>query len=139
MSDTLAAFISDVRDAREYRRAVAVQMVEEGIAPSTIMHILQVSAPFISKWKRIYAESGVEGFRLKYKGGIAHLSAAARLETITWLKAQDHWDLVALQTYLNATFGVEYQSPQSYYDLFHAAGLSWKKAQGLFGNWRDGD
>jgi len=91
MSDPLAAFLCDARDAREYRRAVAVQMVEEGIAPSTIMHILQVSAPFISKWKRIYAESGIEALRLKYKGGIAHLSAAARLETITWLKAQDHW------------------------------------------------
>lgn len=129
MRDALATFIHDARDAREYQRAVAVQMVEEGIAPATIMHVLHVSAPFISKWKRIYAESGVEGLRIKYKGGIPHLSAAARQETIAWLKAQDSWDLAALQTYVHETFAVEYASPQSYYALFHDAGLSWKKAQ----------
>jgi putative transposase len=129
MDDALATFIHQARDAREYARAVAVQMTQHGIAPRVIQDTLQVSAPFISKWKRIYAETGADGLRLRYQGGISRLSEAARATTLQWLQAQKHASLLVLQTYLKETFGVEYRSPQSYYTLMHAAGLRWKKAQ----------
>lgn len=129
MPTTLAEFIQQTRDAREYKRAVALQMVEQGLAPALITTTLQVSAPFISKWKRIYREQGLEGLRIHYKGPLGKLTRDEREQTLTWLAEQTSCNLATLQTYLKTTFGVEYRSPQSYYTLFREAGLSWKKAQ----------
>jgi putative transposase len=95
----------------------------------TITAVLQASKSFISKWKGIYDEQGVAGFRIGYRGSAGYLTADQRDQTIAWLRAQYTWSVPALQTYLRDTFQVEYQSLQSYYDLLHAAGLSWKKSQ----------
>ena len=47
----------------------------------------------------------------------------------TWLKTQAYWNLDELVSYLDQQYGVVYQSKQSYYELFAAAGISWKKSQ----------
>lgn len=44
MGHALAQFVQQTHNAREYKRAVAVQMVEHDIAHLLIMHALQVSA-----------------------------------------------------------------------------------------------
>lgn len=75
-----------------------------GIAYETIAALLQVSKPFISKWKRIYAETGVEGLRMGYRGTISYLSAAQRDQTLAWLRDQESWSVPALQSYLHETF-----------------------------------
>jgi putative transposase len=129
MLDTLNQFLDETRDTREYKRALAVKMAHEGIAYEVIAAVLQVSKPFISKWKRIYADAGIEGLRMGYHGGISYLTSHQRDQTLAWLRDQTSWSVPALQTYLHETFQVVYQSLQSYYDLLHAAGLSWKKTQ----------
>jgi putative transposase len=129
MSDTLSDFLTTTRDTREYKRALAVQMVLTGLDTETIMTQLSVSRSFISKWKFIYLEQGVDALRMGYQGSKGYLTNEQREQTITWLRAQESWSVPALQTYVRETFGVEYQSLQSYYDLLHAAGLSWKKSQ----------
>lgn len=129
MSDPLHQFLHETRDTREYRRAVAVQMAHQGINYDVIATVLQVSKAFISKWKGIYAEQGVAGLCIGYHGSVGYLSAEQRDQTIAWLREQESWSVPALQTYLHETFQVVYQSLQSYYDLLHAAGLSWKKTQ----------
>lgn len=129
MSDPLNQFLEETRDTREYRRAVAVQMARQGIDYDTITAVLSVSKAFISKWIGIYAEHGVVGLRMGYRGSVGYLTAAQREQTIAWLRAQESWSVPALQAYLQETFQVVYQSLQSYYDLLHAAGLSWKKTQ----------
>jgi transposase len=131
MDRALTEFLTHTRDVREYKRAVAVQMEAQGVAHRVIMQSLQVSAPFISKWKRIYATAGIDGLRLQHRGGIGKLTAAARQETIHWLQTQPHWDVPTLTTYLQEHFGVVYDSPQSYYTLLHAAGLSWQQTQAI--------
>jgi putative transposase len=129
MDTALTDFITHTRDAREYKRAVAVQMEAQGIAHAVIRQTLHVSAPFISKWKRIYTTEGVAGLRLKHRGGVGKLSASARQDIIRWIQAQAAWDLAALMAYVQEEFGVVYHSPQSYYTLLHAAGLSWQQTQ----------
>lgn len=129
MTEALASFLQQASDVREYKRALAVQLAEQGIDYAVIKQSLQVSGPFISKWRRIYREEGVEGFRMGYKGSKGHLTAHQRVETVAWLKSLSRWDVGQLQAYLQDTYGVVYQSLQSYYDLLHAAGLSWKKSQ----------
>jgi putative transposase len=129
MLDALNQFLDETRDTREYKRALAVKMAHEGIAYEVIAAMLQVSKPFISKWKRIYADAGTEGLRIGYHGGTSYLTSDQREQTLAWLRAQESWSVPALQAYLQETFQVVYQSLQSYYDLLHAAGLSWKKTQ----------
>jgi len=129
MSDPVHQFLDDTRDTREYKRALAVKMAHQGIAYDTITAVLQVSKSFISKWKGIYAEQGVAGFQMGYRGSAGYLTAEQRDQTIAWLREQNAWSVPALQAYLRDTFQVEYQSLQSYYDLLHEAGLSWKKSQ----------
>ncbi len=63
MLDALNQFLEETHDTREYKRALAVKMAHEGIAYAVIAAMLQVSKPFISKWKRIAAEAGIDGLR----------------------------------------------------------------------------
>lgn len=129
MDEALSEFLRTTRDAREYKRGLAVQMVQQEFAYAAISQLLQVSEPFISKWKKLYAEQGIDGLRLAYEGSESYLSASDRAEVLAWIAAQDSCDLLRLQVHLRASYAVEYQSNQSYYDLLHAAGLSWKKVQ----------
>jgi putative transposase len=129
MPDPVHQFLDDTRDTREYKRALAVTMAQQGIAYDTITAVLQVSKSFISKWKGIYTKQGVAGFRMGYRGSAGYLTTEQRDQTIAWLREQNAWSVPALQAYLRDTFQVEYQSLQSYYDLLHEAGLSWKKSQ----------
>jgi len=46
---------------------------------------------------------------------------------IEWLKQKDIWTLGELEYQLASEYDVTYASKQSYYDLFEAAGISWKK------------
>lgn len=129
MDGLLSEFLCTTRDAREYKRALAVQMAGQGYAYEVISQLLQVSEPFVSKWKRIYAEQGVVGLRLGYQGSEGSLTETERADVLAWIEQQEHCDLARLQAYLAETYAVRYQSNQSYYDLLHAAGLSWKKVQ----------
>jgi putative transposase len=129
MDATLSEFLRATRDAREYKRALAVQMASQNYPYELISQLLQVSEPFVSKWKKRYGEAGLAGLRLGHRGSESYLSDAQRAEVLVWIAAQGHCDLLRLQTYLAETYAVDYQSDQSYYDLLHEAGLSWKKVQ----------
>jgi putative transposase len=129
MDDALGEFLRSTQDAREYKRALAVQMAHQNYPYETISQLLQVSEPFVSKWKRIYAEQGVVGLQLGYHGSEGYLTETQRAEVLVWIDSQELCDLARLQAYLAETYAVRFQSNQSYYDLLHAAGLSWKKVQ----------
>ena len=129
MDEALSDFLRTTRDAREYKRGLAVQMAQQEFAYAAISQLLQVSEPFISKWKKLYAEQGVDGLRLGYRGSESYLTEHQRAEVLAWIAHQDRCDLLRLQVYLRDTYAVEYLSNQSYYALLHEAGLSWKKVQ----------
>jgi putative transposase len=129
MDEELSQFLRETRDAREYKRALAVKLSATDLPYETISRLLDVSPSFISKWKRIYHEQGITGFQMGYLGSSSYLTEEERTQTIAWLHAQERWNVADLQTYLKTTFDVAYQSLQSYYDLLHAAGLSWQKTQ----------
>lgn len=129
MNEDISRFLRETQDAREYKRALAVKFSTTDLPYAEIGKLLEVSPAFISKWKRIYQEHGVEGFRIGYIGSEGFLSAEERAAVLTWLKEQKQWNVPLLQQHLKTTYDVEYQSLQSYYDLLKAAGLSWKKTQ----------
>lgn len=127
--EDLLAFLAEHRDSREYRRGLAVKLALQGHPYTTISELLDVTPGFVSQAKSAYETAGVDGLRLKYTGGHAYVSVEERQAIIAWLKEQQTWSVERLRTHLETTYGVVYQSLQSYYDLLAAAGITYKKAQ----------
>jgi putative transposase len=131
LPEDLMTFLREQRDVREYRRALAVKLVWQGYTCETIADMLDVSPAFVSLAKKAYETHGVSGLMLKYRGSKPYLSLEERQAVIDWLKAQQKWSVDQLQAYIQETYGVVFQSRQSYYQLLSDAGMSHKKAQGI--------
>jgi len=129
MFEDIEAFIQSNPDPREMKRAVSVKMYLEGYRHWQIQEILGVSSGFISKWSQMYELLGVVGLRLGHQGSVGYLSAAQKQSVMEWLQSKSAWTLAELQAHLEEHYGVVYRSLQSYYDLFAAARVSWKKTQ----------
>lgn len=128
MSD-LDTFIKITRDSRELKRALAVKNTLAGHPWQEVVEELGVCWSFIGKWRQIYAEQGVDGLKLGYKGSSGYLTPDERAEVMRWLQKPQHWDVVSLRAHIQRRYGVVYKSRQSYYTLLHEAKLSWKKTQ----------
>ena len=129
MLDDLNDFIQSNPDARELKRAVAVQMFLKGYKHREIRESLGVSSGFVTKWTQCYEGLGADGLKLGYVGSTGYLKAEQRATVIAWLKRKNYWNLTELQNYIEQQYQVIFGSKQSYYALFEQAGISWKKTQ----------
>jgi putative transposase len=129
MLDDLNDFIQSNPDARELKRAVAVQMFLKGYKHREIRESLGVSSGFVTKWTQCYQGLGVDGLKLGYAGSASYLEAAQQASVMDWLKRKKDWNLAELQNYIEQQYQVTFSSRQSYYALFKQAGISWKKTQ----------
>lgn len=129
MLDELSEFIQSNPNARELKRAVAVEMFLQGYKHREIQGILGVSSGFISKWTHRYEEKGVSTLRLAYPGSTGYLEPEQRQAVLAWLEAKNYWNLAELQGHIQDQYHVVFDSKQSYYTLFKQAGISWKKTQ----------
>lgn len=129
MLENLNAFIQSNPDARELKRAIAVQMFLKGFKHREIGESLGVSSGFISKWTQRYEESGVSALQLGYSGSVGYLKPEQRQAVIAWLKRKNYWNLAELHGHIEQEYEVRFDSKQSYYALFAEAGISWKKTQ----------
>ena len=127
----LQQFIDGRPDAREVRKALAVKLVYQGYNYEEIQTILDVSIGSITGWKQAYEEYGILGLRLNYKGRKSHLTGQQREEVLSWLQTKECWQLGELEYKLAEEYEVTYESKRSYYELFNAAGISWKKTTKL--------
>ena len=123
----LQKFIECRPDAREVRKALAIKLVYQGYKYEEIQTILDVSLGSITGWKQAYEEHGIWGLRLNHKGRKSYLSAGQREKVLSWLQTKEFWELGELEYKLAFEYDVTYESKRSYYDLFDAAGISWKK------------
>lgn len=127
--EELNTFVKSNPDPRELKRALAVKMTLQGYPHREIQHILQVSSGFISKWKQAFIVDGLNGLKLGYQGSKGYLNDEEKQEVLTWLENKNTWNLEELEYYVASEFGVTFAAKSSYYDLFHEAGISWKKSQ----------
>ena len=125
----LTAFLAENRDSREYRRALAVKFALQGYLYEAISAMLDVTPGFVSHAKKAYETQGITGLTLKYQGSQPYLSASERQAVIDWLTAQDEWSVEQLHAHIETTYGVVFQSRQSYYQLLADAKITYKKAQ----------
>ncbi len=127
--EELNTFIESNPDPRELKRALAVKMTLQGYRHQEIITVLQVSSGFISKWKQEFVISGIQGLKLKHQGSRGYLSQLEKKQVLKWLENKNEWNLNELEYHIAVDFGVTFAAKSSYYDLFHAAGISWKKSQ----------
>jgi putative transposase len=125
----LAAFLAEKRDSREYRRGLAVKLALQGYLYEVISNLLDVSPGFVSRSKTAYETQGVEGLTLKYQGTQPFLSTTERQAVISWLKNQQEWSVERLHEYIETTYGIVFQSRQSYYQLLKEAEITYKRVQ----------
>jgi putative transposase len=123
--------IIDSSENLEVKRALAVKMIILGFKTEDICALLNVSDSFISKWKVIYENEGIDALKLNYKGGTGFLTEDQRYEIICYLRTKTHCSVEELRDYIERRYGVVYQSKQSYYDLLKEGRLSWHKTQAI--------
>lgn len=115
----------------EVKRALAVKMINSNFKTDEISLLLNVSASFVSKWKIIYEDQGVEALSVNYKGGTGFLTSLQRDEIFCHLKDKPYYSVEELQEYIKRRYNIVYQSKQSYYEILKDAGLSWHRTQAV--------
>ena len=125
----LTAFLAEKRDSREYRRGLAVKLALQGYLYEVISDMLDVTPGFVSQSKKAYETQGIDGLLLNYQGTPAYLAPHQRQSVIDWLKQQQAWSVQRLQMYIETTYGIVFQSRQSYYQLLKEAEITYKRAQ----------
>lgn len=125
----LDEIINQSTEVREVRRALCVKMALSEMATSQICEMLNVSQPFVSKWRMKYEAEGREALLLGYHGSASYLKTEQREETLRWIGSQETIRAEEVRDYIEAQYGVVYQSKQSYYELMQAAGMSYHKSE----------
>jgi len=127
--NALQQFIQSNPPAQELKRALAVEMTQQGYTYREIQAVLQVSLGCISYCNERYTAAGVEGLKLLYWGTQGYLSVQQKQELFDWLRGRDYWTIEEVMEQIEQQYNVVYQSRQSYYALLKQAGLSWKSSQ----------
>ena len=127
--NSLDQIIDDSNEAREVKRALAVKMQQNGIAPAQIAVLLNVSEQFVSKWKVRFEQLGVASLQLAYTGSRSFLSAQQRSAVVTWIGERETLSIEELAEHLETDYRVRYQSKQSLYELLSEGGMSWHKSE----------
>lgn len=127
--NSLDEIIDESNEAREVKRALAVKMRQNGMAPTQIAALLNVSEQFVSKWKVRFEQFGATALRLAYAGSRSFLSNKQREAVLGWIGEQETLTIEELAGYLETRYQVRYQSKQSLYELLEAGGMSWHKTE----------
>src|SRR6266446_2184106 len=67
--------------------------------------------------------------RIPYHSELRHYPEDERQAVIAWLKAHHEWSVERLHDHLATTYGVVFQSRQSYYQLLTEAEITYKQTQ----------
>jgi transposase len=127
--DDIDKIINEAKDAREGKRAVSVKMSAQGFSPAQICQVLNVSLPYVSKWKVRYETGSGAALGLGYRGSESHLQEAQREAILQGIGGQETVSVEALRDDVEEQYGVVYRSKQSYYELLEAGGMSYPRSE----------
>ena len=127
--NSLDEIINGSLDVREVKRALSVKMVESGLTPAAVSELLNVSLQYISKWKVKYEAAGASSLLLGYRGSESYLTEGQREAVVGWIAGHETLSVEAVRDHVEATYGIVYQSKQSYYDLLSAGGMSYHQSE----------
>lgn len=127
--DSLVQMIEETKEVRELKRALSVKMGLGGRATAAIGELLHVTPRYVRKWRGRYEREGVGALRVGYRGSESYLSVEQRHELEDWLRAQERVTVEEVRDYIEAHYGVVYQSKQSYYEVLESSGLSYHRTE----------
>ena len=125
----LDEMLAQCEDVREMKRALSVKMVLQGISPAQVCELLEVSPQYVSKWRVAYQGADAQALRLSYQGSAGYLTPEQRQDVRKWILQQTRLTPEGLRDYIQQQYGVLYRSKQSYYQMMHAACLSYHKSE----------
>jgi transposase len=131
MYEDLDDLIKNSPKSSEIHRAIAVKQDLADMPRKTVAALLNKSVNFVSKWRLIYDEYGVNGLISLHQGGAsrAFLKAEQRQAVLSYIQSQEVIMVSALRLYIEAEFEVKFKTDLSYHNLLYAAGKSWHKSQ----------
>jgi putative transposase len=131
MGKELDDFIKTSGKSAEIKRALAVKQDLLGKPRPQIAEFLDVHPSFVSKWRLIYNEYGVEGLYSQHKGGSPRAFLQEEELKLVYAHIRSHklFGPDELIAYLKDKYEVRFKSMQSYYEILHAAEMSWHKSQ----------
>ena len=118
-----------INKSLEQKRALAIKMVIQGYTYEQISELLNVSAFFIDKYRALYKKQGATCFSLKYKGSKSFLTKEQLIEVNKFINTKSNCNIEELIAVIKKRYRVNFKSKQTYYDLLHDAGMSWKKTE----------
>lgn len=112
------------------RRANAVLLLDRGMSCRDVARVLYVDDDTICEWRRLYEEDGFDGLLgTHYRGAQASLSAA-QLETLRdWARETLPRSTRAVGAFIEATFGVRYESRSGLINLLGRLGFVFRKPE----------
>jgi transposase len=120
--------INESKDVREVKRALSVKMVQQGIPPSQISNILNVSVQYVSKWKVKYDTEGLASLFISYKGSKGYLTPEQKQEVLRWISQHPALKIEEVIDHIEQKYQVIYQSKQSYYAFLEQGGMSYHRS-----------
>ncbi len=127
--ESLDKIINESKDVREVKRALSVKMRMMEMPTVQISQMLNVSEPYVRKWRVKYQSGGVQALLLGYQGSESYLTQEQRTESVKWISAHESISVEAVRDYIEDNYGVVYRSKQSYYEMMQEAGLSYHKSE----------
>jgi putative transposase len=127
--ESLDKIIDESKDVREVKRALSVKMTLMEMPPLQISQMLNVSEPYVRKWRVKYRSGGAQALLLGYQGSESYLTHEQRTASVKWISAHESISVETVRDYIEDNYGVVYQSKQSYYDMMQEAGLSYHKSE----------
>jgi len=127
--ESLNKIINESKDVREVMRALSVKMTLMEMPTLQISQMLNVSEPYVRKWRVKYQSEGAKGLLLGYQGSESYLTQEQRTEIVQWISTHESIAVETVRDYIEDNYGVVYQSKQSYYDMMQEAGLSYHKSE----------
>ena len=92
------------------------------MATAAIGELLHVTPQYVRKWQGRYEREGVEALRVGYRGSESYLRGEQRQEVEEWIGTHETVTVEEVRDYIEAHYGVVYQSKQSYYEFLEARG-----------------
>jgi putative transposase len=136
------------RNVRELKRLQAVRLYGSGQAMATVVEVVGSSKRSIQRWVQDYQQQGIDGLKPGWRGDNAKkLSDAQRAEVVQRLQQYQpaqllgpdqrlsqgaFWTVRDVQVALNAWYGVDYRSDDSYRALLYEAEFSYHRAEGVY-------
>ncbi len=132
--------ISDIRDMRpkgtaeqlEYRRRLAISLLQKGLGVREVARLLDASSGSVSRWKEAYRRGGEEGLRAKPHPGARKKLSQEEREKLEELLLQgptshgyktDLWTLKRVAEVIERNFGVRYH-PSHVWRILQGMGWS---------------